>query len=304
MNLPDRGTPVTVVSGYLGAGKTTLVNHLLRNANGQKLAVLVNDFGDLPIDEDLIEASDDEVISITGGCICCSFGNDLSVALSELGGMNQSVDHILIEASGVARPDAVMGSVGLVSGVSPDGIVILVDAETIQKAARDKYMGGTIIAQLQAADLLILNKVDLVTEEKVGVISAWLVSHNKNATILPSAYCKVEPSIVLGHFAQRGYARDVHQDAAGLSTLTLLPKHGINVQELAQTLAKDYPNIARAKGFATNEKGEKILIQVVGSRFNTSIVSKDFPDGIVCLGFGDQLEIHGFKCLFHLLKLW
>lgn len=297
------GIPVTVLSGYLGAGKTTLINHLLRNANGQKLAVLVNDFGDLPIDEDLIEASDDEVISIAGGCICCSFGSDLSAALLQLGAMNRSLDHILIEASGVARPEAIMESVGLVNGVSPDGIVILVDAETIQKAARDKYMSDTILAQLQAADLLILNKVDLVTKDQAGVISTWLASLNENAPIIPVTYSKVAPDIVLGHFVQRVYAKGAHQDVGGLSTLTLLPKHNIDVNELAQTLAKDYPNIVRAKGFATNKSGQKILIQVVGSRFDASIVSKDLPDGIVCLGLGETLRMQHFKRLFHLLKL-
>ena len=303
MNLAGLGIPVTVLSGYLGAGKTTLVNHLLRNADGQKLAVLVNDFGALPIDKDLIEAADDEVISIAGGCICCSFGSDLSAALSQLSAMNQPIDHILIEASGVARPEAIMWSVGLVSGVLPDGIVILADAETIQKAARDKYMSDTILAQLQAADLLILNKIDLVTEEEVRVTSSWLALQNENAPIIPITYSKVERDIVLGHCVQRIYAKGAHQDAAGLSTLTLLPKHNIDVLELAQTLAKDYPNIARAKGFATNKSGEKILIQVVGSRYSTSIVSKELPDGIVCLGLGETLRKQHFKRLLHLLKI-
>ena len=76
--------PVTVIGGYLGAGKTTLVNHLLRQAGGRRLAVLVNDFGELPLDADLIEADDGEVLSLAGGCICCSFGNDLMAALMQL----------------------------------------------------------------------------------------------------------------------------------------------------------------------------------------------------------------------------
>ena len=79
--------PVSVIGGYLGAGKTTLVNHLLRHANGRRLAVLVNEFGDLPIDADLIEAEEDGLISISGGCVCCSFGNDLIAALGDLAKM-------------------------------------------------------------------------------------------------------------------------------------------------------------------------------------------------------------------------
>ena len=76
--------PVTVIGGYLGAGKTTLVNSLLRQANGQRLAVLVNEFGELPIDADLIEGQDENVINIAGGCICCSYGSDLIMALQDL----------------------------------------------------------------------------------------------------------------------------------------------------------------------------------------------------------------------------
>ena len=89
--------PVTVVGGYLGAGKTTLVNYLLRNANGLRLAVLVNEFGELAIDKDLIEAEDDGLISISGGCVCCSFGGDLIAALRGLSQMKPQPQHILIE---------------------------------------------------------------------------------------------------------------------------------------------------------------------------------------------------------------
>jgi G3E family GTPase len=303
MNASSLAIPVTVLSGYLGAGKTTLVNHLLRNAQGQKLAILVNEFGALPIDEDLIEATEDEVISIAGGCVCCSFGNDLTAALSQLVKVNPLLDHILIEASGVAMPEAIMNSVGLLSDVLPDGIVILADAETIQKSARDKYMSDTILAQLKSADLLILNKVDLVTEDQAQSTSTWLGLQNETAQIIPVIDSKVPPEIVLGHFSSRTYVKGVHHDVAGLSTLTLMPKHQINVDELAQSLATDYPSVVRAKGFATNEKCQKILIQVVGSRFRTSIASKDLADGIVCLGFGDALRTEHLQNLLHLIKI-
>ena len=103
------GIPVSVIGGYLGAGKTTLVNHLLRNANGRKLAILVNEFGELPIDADLIEADDGDMISIAGGCICCSYGSDLVGALMELPERMPDMDGMLIEASGVALPGALRG---------------------------------------------------------------------------------------------------------------------------------------------------------------------------------------------------
>ena len=106
-------TPVILVSGYLGAGKTTLINNLLREPDGKRLAVLVNEFGELAIDEDLIEAKNDNLISISGGCICCSFGDDLSGALSDLAKILPTPDYILIESSGVALPTQIIANVGL-----------------------------------------------------------------------------------------------------------------------------------------------------------------------------------------------
>ncbi|MFB0941699.1 MAG: GTP-binding protein [Paracoccaceae bacterium] len=110
--------PVTVIGGYLRAGKITLINHLLRTANGVRLAVLVNEFGALSIDEDLIEAEDGNIISIAGGCICCSFGDDLSAALMDICAFKPPPDHILIEASGVAIPAVIDNSLTVLAGGS------------------------------------------------------------------------------------------------------------------------------------------------------------------------------------------
>ena len=140
--------PVTVIGGYLGAGKTTLINHLLRTANGMRLAVLVNEFGALSIDEDLIEAEQDDIISIAGGCICCSFGDDLSAALMDICAFKPPPDHILIEASGVAIPAAIDTSLTVLPGVQSNGIVVLVDAETVKTALEDINIGDTVQRQL------------------------------------------------------------------------------------------------------------------------------------------------------------
>ena len=156
--------PVTIIGGYLGAGKTTLVNHLLRNADGKRLAVLVNEFGELPIDEDLIEAQDDTMISIAGGCVCCSYGNDLTLAMMDLAKLQPRPDHVLLEASGVALPGAIAASISLLQGFQIDGVVVLADAETIRQQAEDTYVGDTIERQLHDADLVVLSKADLVDE--------------------------------------------------------------------------------------------------------------------------------------------
>ena len=152
--------PVTVVGGYLGAGKTTLVNSLLRQANGRRLAVMVNEFGALPIDASLVEAADERIVSLTGGCVCCSYGEDLVSSLAMLAALEPRPEHVLLEASGVAFPGAIAGTVGLLAGFDLDGAVVLADAETVRGRAADRYIGSTVRRQLAQADLILLNKCE------------------------------------------------------------------------------------------------------------------------------------------------
>ena len=166
--------PVTIISGYLGAGKTTLVNHLLRHNGGRRIAVAVNEFGALPIDSDLIEGADGNVLTLAGGCICCTFGSDLVAGLLDLAQRAGSIDHILIEASGVALPGAIAQSLSLVAGLALDAIVVIADAETVCARAADIYMGDTITRQLADADLVIVNKTDLITTADLGTLLGWL----------------------------------------------------------------------------------------------------------------------------------
>jgi len=190
--------PVTTIGGYLGAGKTTLINHLLRNADGRKLAVLVNEFGALPIDEDLVEASGDEVISISGGCICCAFGDSLTAALIELSRLSPPPDHFLIEASGVAIPGSIAATVALLQGLRRDAIVVLADSETIRSQTRDTYIGDTVSRQLADADFVLLTKTDLVAERALKETVRWLATVVPDARVIPVARGRVPPSVILG----------------------------------------------------------------------------------------------------------
>ena len=98
--------PVVLVGGFLGSGKTTLLNHLLRNTDGSRVAVLVNDFGDISIDASLIESAEENILHIAGGCMCCSYGNDLVAALRQISTKRDLFDRVLIETSGVSLPYA------------------------------------------------------------------------------------------------------------------------------------------------------------------------------------------------------
>jgi len=169
-----RAIPVVVIGGYLGAGKTTLVNGLLRRAQGRRIAVLVNDFGDIDIDADLIEARDDDLLSLAGGCVCCSFGSDLMRALERMRSLEPPPDCILIETSGVGLPGAVAASARLLTGLDLTQIAVMVDARAIRAQAADRYVGDTVVEQLRQAQNLMVSKSEGLTASDFEVLVRWL----------------------------------------------------------------------------------------------------------------------------------
>ena len=155
--------PLTVVGGFLGSGKTTLLNRWLRGAGGQRLAVLVNDFGALNIDAQLVAASAGDVIALTNGCVCCQIGDDLGAALIRVLDAPTPFDAVVDEASGVSDP----ARIGRYGRATPDlvldGVIVLVDAAAFAAQAADPLLADTLQRQVVGADLLVLNKSDLAT---------------------------------------------------------------------------------------------------------------------------------------------
>ena len=196
--LERKSIPVTVIGGYLGSGKTTLLNALLRGGHGLRLAVLVNDFGSINIDAELIAAHDGDTISLANGCICCSRQDNLGAAFYALAARPNPPDHIVIEASGVADPRRIARYAQAIPGLHLDGIIVLADAEMIRRQARDKYVGDTVLQQLQAADLVVLSKTDLVTAESVQTVRTWLGTQAPGAHIVEAVSGQLPLAFILG----------------------------------------------------------------------------------------------------------
>ncbi len=166
--------PVWVIGGYLGAGKTTLLNALLRNARGVRYSVLVNDFGSMNLDAELIAASGTDTIELTNGCTCCTIGGDLILALKALLARETPPERILIEASGVADPQAVARLAACHPSLSVEGTIVVADAETIVDRADDKYVGGLVRRQLASAGSVVLSKVDVLDANRLLEVRAWV----------------------------------------------------------------------------------------------------------------------------------
>lgn len=152
--------PMTVISGYLGAGKTTLINRLLAEDHGLRLLVMVNDFGAINIDAALIETTGDDTIALTNGCVCCTMGADLFMALGDALDQTPRPDHLIVEASGIADPAAIANAAIAEPEMSYAGIITLVDAQNAADLLNDPLIAPQVTQQITAADMVILTKTD------------------------------------------------------------------------------------------------------------------------------------------------
>lgn len=287
------GLPVTVIGGYLGAGKTTLVNHLLRHAGGRRLCVLVNDFGAVPIDRDLIVSADGGTMEISGGCVCCSYGSDLMETLGGLRARLPGVEHVLLEASGVALPGAVASSVGLLPSLRVDGIVVLADAETVRGRAADAFLGDTILRQLAAADLVILNRRDLAGPQANADTVRWLDGAAPRARTVTAERAAIDPDLILG---LRDGAGPTEEGTSGPEATSLyesvdlaLPP-SVDVAALAARLTVPALGILRAKAVVA-AGDRRLALHVVGARSAIDEAPASArPGRLVAIGLRGRLD--------------
>ena len=152
----DRSLPLTIIGGFLGAGKTTVLNQLLVKPHGRRLVVLVNDFGSINIDAALVSSRTEDVIGLTNGCACCNVSGDLTRALIDIAQQEEAPDAIVLEASGLAEPGGIAQIALMNPAIRVDGMVSLVDAVTLKERATDPQTRALFRNQLAAADLLVL----------------------------------------------------------------------------------------------------------------------------------------------------
>ena len=199
---PPPQIPVTVLTGYLGAGKTTLLNRILTESHGKKYAVIVNEFGELGVDNELVVEADEEVFEMNNGCICCTVRGDLIRIIEGLmrrqGSKTGGFDGILVETTGLADPAPVAQTFFVDEDVARrtrlDAIVTVVDALNIEQRLVDSHEAAE---QIAFADVILLNKTDLVTPERQAALQTRIRQLNPSARVLPTQGCGVELSEVM-----------------------------------------------------------------------------------------------------------
>ena len=281
--------PVILISGYLGAGKTTLINNLLRQPNGKRLAVLVNEFGELAIDEDLIEAKNDNLISISGGCICCSFGDDLSGALSDLAKILPTPDYILIESSGVALPTQIIANVGLLDKFFMAGVVCIVDCSNVLQKLRDGYVSDLVANQIESSNLVILNKTDACSTQKLELIKGQ-ISVDLNANLIASTtFSNISFEILVELQGISAAFSDTNQTHDVFDSMVIYPSNIDDPENLGNLLLNTI-GIERAKGYFEDIANNKWLIQISSGALQLEQVQDHFPTGIVVIGLKGHLD--------------
>jgi cobalamin biosynthesis protein CobW len=219
--------PCTVVTGFLGAGKTTLIRHILENANGKRLAIIVNEFGDIGIDGEILKGCgidacpEENIVELANGCLCCTVADDFVPALDQILALEPKVDHIIIETSGLALPKPLVQAFqwpSVKSRVTVDGVVAVVDGPALAagKVASDldalqaqRFSDDSLDHddpveevfedQIACADLVILSKSDLLDAAGSARANAVIGEHlARSVKIVPTSQGKVDPSVLLG----------------------------------------------------------------------------------------------------------
>ncbi|MEY8829124.1 GTP-binding protein [Sedimentitalea sp. XS_ASV28] len=272
--------PLTIVSGYLGAGKTTLINRLLAEDHGMRLAVIVNDFGSINIDESLITAQGDDMIALTNGCVCCTISDDLFSALGSVLDRTDRPDHLIIEASGIADPAAIASTAIAEPELGYAGIVTLVDAQNIDSLLEDTSVAPQVVQQITAADLVLLTKseaADAALVDRLAAIGARDPRVLDDTSLAPLLFDIPPRERGMSQHAHPAYARWKHDSDMVISR-----------RDMGEKLANRPHGLYRLKGFVLTDDGG-YEVHVVGQYVKANRARTD-RTRLVALGPADRIS--------------
>jgi G3E family GTPase len=296
MNEASQGAvPLTILTGFLGAGKTTLLNHILTGDHGLKVGILVNDFGSINVDAELVVDVEDGMISLANGCVCCQIRDDLVDSVAELIDRDEPVEYVILEASGVADPASIYMTFvdsAYRDRIRLDSVTCVVDADQVF-THDDSDLAMLKLQQIGFADLVILNKVDLAGPEGAARVKQWIEHHFSRVRLVPAINCEVPLEILLSvgrfdvertalpHQAAEGsghrHDHDHDHDHAGgshdhgnlFSTWSYTCKAPLSRRSLERMIKRELPEtVYRCKGFVrlADDPDRCYVLQVVGRR--------------------------------------
>ncbi|NJM75915.1 MAG: GTP-binding protein [Acaryochloridaceae cyanobacterium RU_4_10] len=300
---PEAKLPVTLITGFLGSGKTTLLNAILKRFSKGRVAVLVNEFGDINIDSQLLIAVDEDVIELTNGCICCTINNNLSEAVFRILAHRDRIDHLIVETTGLADPLPIATAflaTELWNFTRVDAILTVVDAE----AFTPEHFGSEIaFRQVAYSDMILLNKTDLVTEAALEALERFLQTVKPNPKIVRMAYGQVPLPLILdtrlydSSFCATSLEVDrskaVNQpENDGYMAVSFESDRPISLRKFQQFLDYQLPKeIFRGKGILRIENSpDRHVFQLSGKRINIDSSEWNTPPKTQLVWIGRNLN--------------
>jgi G3E family GTPase len=280
IKIPKRGMPVTIITGFLGSGKTTLLNHILTGEHGLKIGVLVNEFGEIDIDSQLLESIEEGMVQLSNGCICCTINEDLVAAVFKMLTSEQKIDYLVIETSGIADPVPIMATLknsDLRGLTRLDAVVGVVDAVNFDA---EYYDSEAVRNQIIYSDVLLVNKLDLVDRSQLSTVKAKLATVKTDALVLETQQCQVPLALLLDvQLASldrsnmvNDHAHHQHRDHIAADQWMSIafefdrPLQIAKFQEFIKSLAD---NIFRSKGILWfQESDQRHVFQLCGKRYD------------------------------------
>jgi len=289
--------PVTLLTGFLGSGKTTLLNRILNGQHGLRVGVLVNDFGAINIDAELVEGLEENTIRLTNGCVCCEIRDDLVESLEELLTREDEIDYVILEASGVADPEGIVMTFldqRYQDLLRIDSITCIIDAEAVFRDGDNENLNILKLRQIGFADMVVLNKVDLVSRDHVEVVKEWIDHHLQRIRIIEAVRCDVpleillavgrfNPEIMISNYGSNIVDEHNHNghhrhEALGkmFQTWSYESEKSFSLEALREFVRRELPaSIYRCKGiiYTADNPGKRYALQAVGRR--TEILELD-----------------------------
>ncbi|NJL83709.1 MAG: GTP-binding protein [Chloroflexaceae bacterium] len=288
IDAPQQGLPVTIITGFLGSGKTTLLNHILSNQQGLKIAVLVNEFGEIGIDNELIVTTDDNMVELSNGCICCTINEDLVEAVYRVLEREEKVDYLVVETTGLADPLPValtfLGT-ELRDMTRLDSIVTVVDCSNF---SLDLFNSQAAYSQIAYGDVIVLNKTDLVDEADIDALEIRLREIKEGSRILRSRNAQVPLPLILSvglfesdqYFEQAEAKHDHHDhhdhhhhsnhlENDGFTSISFVSDKPLSIRRFQYFLDNQLPDsVFRAKGILWfDESPARHIFHLSGKRF-------------------------------------